>query len=422
MAKTLTVGEVLEADGALGMVGSGKVPHVLRPGKALTRCADAKVAKEIRAVAHVDGVKGLTLETKICARCASSVFAGTPEEKGDGVATKKNTDKPSEAEISALIQGMIDTIAEAKTDTAASDIQAKIESELLGLPSGKRAGLRMQMKEAMSKARESFKGKAASKEIETKETLDWKKEIPEGKHLFDEGTQQAQDVVAGFASAGASARAFAGTQVSMATLSKNKDGRPDLSFRSQAYRDWANEVYEAAGIARKEGQSDEERKRAVAAQSTIKRARSQSRVDYIRALDNSPEEAKLYGFVELAEGEKISEAVFRTYKINPLSEGELATQKAQLKAQQKRAELEAKKVVDAAGESVESATDSSKREAPQKRVSDVFGALLSAANKLDPAYLDGLEGDDLTMAVTNAEGLRDWAEAVIKRLSGDNDE
>ncbi|NEB35886.1 hypothetical protein [Streptomyces sp. SID14515] len=336
MVGTVTVGDVLKLGGTLATVGKGKVPHPLKDGKTICKGQEA----EAQNFEH-------TPETTVCANCAKLVRQTTwtkdqaPAEetsaeetaaeetvaaKDGETAEETPADKPDAlTEVSAILDRMED---DATYDPANAEEDGKrVEALLLELPNGKRTANRLRLREAQDAIAEAVKeadkaaakaAAAASKALGVLETTDYHA-VPGAEELAEEGAAKVAAIRDAIGSAAEAANEAANVQLHARRRFRNKDGLPDIDGKSQAWRDWSNDLNVKAEIAVTSDLPEDEKKRRTLIQGSVRAQMSQVRVDYIRALDHSPEEAALFlkaaNPVKVKKDEKVSDAVFRHFGI-----------------------------------------------------------------------------------------------------------
>lgn len=344
MTGTVTVGDVLRLGGDLATIGKGKVPHALLRGKTICREQEAEA----------QNFENTHADTAICANCAKLVrhrtwteeeipaeagetpAAETPTEdagkaeeptpEGDGKAEETPADKPDAlTEVGAILDRMED---DATYDPANMEEDGKrVEALLLELPNGKRTANRMRLREARDAIVERVKAAAEATAAEAKalavlETTDYHA-VPGAEELAEEGAAKVAAIRDAIGSAAEAANEAAHVQLHARRRFRNKDGLPDIDGKSQAWRDWSNDMNVKADIAVTADLPEDEKKRRTLIQGSVRAQMSQVRVDYVRALDHSPEEAALFlkaaNPVKVKKGEKVSDAVFRHFGIAPRS-------------------------------------------------------------------------------------------------------
>ncbi|QPB09784.1 hypothetical protein CPT_Shady_023 [Streptomyces phage Shady] len=297
-------------------------------------------------------IPGAEIACKACTAQAKKIESQTPNTEGDDVATESKTAEKTNDEIAAEVKEFIENLtgtvipALNKSDGEKLDaIMAQTESELLRVSTNKRAVWRTLVKNAISEARERTGNTVAVREaVETVEQIkDYEEVITHTAGVVAESIKSEVD-------AQEAAKKVASAILDGRLRVTDKQGRPDLKGTRDASKKLAGRIYDAAAeklIAEEYGSDvadvDELLK---GLKNKVSYQMSAVLPEFIRALDNSPEEfAELFPNMEVPEGKNPSDVVFDTYNISRRS-------KAEMMADNRRAKRELANKV-AAGELTE---------------------------------------------------------------------
>jgi hypothetical protein len=408
-------------------VGAGKTPHVKGDDGKNTACGKTP--------------KGALSDpdlTKVCKACLAVITAAYPtDEETNTVATDTETAELTDDEKRQKIGELtlaIKALAEAGEDQeGAQALKDEAESLIGTLPVGDRNDLRKVLDVAFkggsdvpteAKAKPAAKKTVAKKVAAPKpdlETKDYK--TAEGvSELVTMGAEKIREGVTAHQKASTTAHEVAAVILDMRLRIKNKSGVPDLKAQSQAARDAAGDMYKAAGS--KLDGTDEEVRDAVASMVKATQYRmSDLLVNWVRALDNSPEEyAKLFGAVKEAHPDMTpAEAVFKFYNLSNKS----ALEREKERQAAKRLDPETKLAITAGGgevpeepegkggEAVKTPGEKVAEAAPEKKAETFVEALTKLVSKFDKSYLETIEDED---EKSKLEGQIKDAEDKLKEL------
>ncbi|MFJ4701947.1 hypothetical protein ACIP5N_27680 [Streptomyces sp. NPDC088768] len=246
-------------------------------------------------------------------------------------AQRPKADKATVEKVTKAVETIIRKLAKLN-ETNADDITGlndRAQAELKKITAPKRAGISTRLNGAVKEAKER---KAPAAEIVRRPATNEVSEIAGFPELRDNVAGLIREGMKGEIAAGKYAQKISEALLDLRLRVTNTAGRPDLKGTRQAYRDAASVIYDkAVSDLVAEGYAE-----TVTDLSTL-RTQVEEKVSYqttavlpqfVRSLDDSPEEAeKLFpDLFKLASDSdrKISDVLFESYKINPLSKAELA--------------------------------------------------------------------------------------------------
>ncbi|MEU6633825.1 hypothetical protein ABZ905_36985 [Streptomyces parvus] len=418
MAAKLKVQDVLAAGSTVGLVGSGKTPHVLKSAdsaKALCNGKDAKPSSTLEG------------ELPVCANCAKLFNVNTENnEENDTMAkTASPADKAKADEtyeqVRTDVMGVVDAIGKLNKGDAEKikGLQKQADDELLKVSGSHRATLRMLVTAAATAANDRPAGTTTTAVAVHKQTKEME-EIEGYAEIID----QTSDIVAEGFKAEEAAQATAG-KVANALLEArlrtyNAKGDPDINGRAVPYRNLAGTTYRKAADKLLAGGYDNK-----TADYEDLREGLENKVSYqftallpelFRAMDTDAERAEelFPRFVGMAKKENVpvSEVLFREYKVNPLSAAERQAEKRRLAALEK---AKAKELTD--GTANTEATEGGSGESGGEGGEAAGSPEASEYSKQSVAL--GSVAEVLTGVLENAEKYDDdQREALRKQITG----
>ncbi|MER5886822.1 hypothetical protein ABT160_23610 [Streptomyces sp. NPDC001941] len=346
------------------------------------------------------------------ATAKKATAAKKPTAAPKSTAAKKTTASKSAAadpakaleQVRTFVEGM-----EADGYKGDADADAKTAEALIRkIETKERAGFRTRVKAAVAAAKER-----RSTAVVSKETTDLSG-LENADKLIKEVGAKVKATGDGFVKATATAYEVAQAQIFVAMQMTDKNGRMDWNLASGGSKEFSNRAYAAGGYSL-EGveEGTPEHTRAYAVQQQVKRARSQARVDIIRALD-ATEESELHPQVKEAIAAypelRPSAAVFKHFDLPSESEGE----KKALAQRTARALSKAKDATNKALESAKAASSSDS--ARSQRAKEVVDSAVQVADALPIDFYDDIEGDDLKKVLAEIAKLEKWISDVKAKL------
>ncbi|MEU7177018.1 MULTISPECIES: hypothetical protein [Streptomyces] len=371
----------------------------------------------------------------ISATVITPVDADTTEEKTekDTMAAKATMTKAVQEEVSAQIRGSIERlpslIAEGKGDSAkelseeigkeipkitgtgAAAIKAKLRAELTKVEKDAKKAKADKEKAEKGAAKGGKKGAvvAISRETSTEAALA-DKDI---KRLIAQGNEKVKELAENKFKGG---HQIAEIILDIRTRISNKDGHPDLVADSDAARKSSADVYDRLleGLP-EEGEAewaDAIRAEIGSIKKSARNAMVDVRANYIRSLDNSPEEAEKYKYaLEAHPDKKPSEAVAEFHGYELRTRAEIAKANREKKAIEKAKLEEAVKAGEMTEEEAEAtlSADGKPEATPEQKATAEAKKLKRSAKALNADIVSTL--DDKTK-----KALKEELEAVLESV------
>lgn len=309
--------------------------------------------------------------------------------------------KPTAAERHAATREQImdnmdrvQSLAEAENTEGAAELSEETDALIASLPAKERNDLRNMLREA-GEARKPEPEEPATT-VATLATLDYNT-IEGAPELVKLGTSKVTDSVNLHMKGTQTAKDVAAIILDIRRRMTNKDGLPDLTGRSNAAKTAASDMYKAAGEALKGDAYDVE----TAVKKMMRSAQNQMSdvmAEYLRGLDDSPEEAALYVKIleGTPEGTKTSEAVAAHYGLKLRGTTEIA-----------RSEFAAQKEIGAGADTEEEPGT------PDERVSSVVGKLMRDFKAAKPEDFENASEETKEIVRKQLDEVRDALKAMI---------
>ncbi|MFI2242387.1 hypothetical protein [Streptomyces chrestomyceticus] len=266
-------------------------------------------------------IPGAELGCKSCRKEADKVET----DKGNDVAETKKTDADTFKEVKRDVESLIEVLSTMSKDDEVH-IQALYEqgeNELSKLSANKKATLIMQLKNAASEARNRSAAIAVRAETTSVD------QIEDYENIVANAAAKVAEGIKAEVTAQEQAKILAEAILDGRLRIFDKKGRPDLKGTRQQSKDLSNAIYsKAAEQLVAEGYRSNTADVDTLMEALQKKVRYQMTAvipEFLRSLDNSPEQAKdLFPalFEKVTEDKPISELIFDEYKIDRLSHAE----------------------------------------------------------------------------------------------------
>ncbi|WP_405560663.1 hypothetical protein [Streptomyces sp. NBC_01180] len=259
-------------------------------------------------------------DRKICKTCESAAVAELAHQEEEAAMAEKVDHGATREQVEANIE-RVRSLAEAENEAGAKELTEETETLIRSLPTANRPKYRADLKAAGTAAPKEVE-RAAKATVVTKETQDYTT-IDGVVELVAMGAEKAAANINLRIKASHTAKELAEVILDIRRRIRNKDGYPDLTARSNAAKMAASALYSAAGS---QLEGDEFY---VATQSnklvrSVQRQMSDVQAEYLRGLDDSPEEAALFADITKGAepGTKVSELVAAHYGLSLVGETE----------------------------------------------------------------------------------------------------
>ncbi|MFC9651451.1 hypothetical protein [Streptomyces sp. NPDC056937] len=295
----------------------------------------------------------------------------TEEEEAPVMAENTTTADPRDAQVEEIRASIerLPSLLEADNAEGAEELNGEIETAIAGL-GGKgvaalRKTLRAERDKALAAGEEAKAAKTPSAEIVNLET----KELDDnGKALIQKGIDKVKELAVNKFQGG---HAIAEIVLDIRLGITTKNGYPDISADTDLGKKVGGALIFDDILAGLPEEGEDEASDAIRAEigsikKSARNAMQDVKVRYVRSLDNSPEEAKKFGYaLEAHPDKKPSEAVFTFHGIQSLTRAEQAKQARELKAAEKektRLAIEAGELSEEEAEALSSDGEKSEKE------------------------------------------------------------
>lgn len=294
-------------------------------------------------------------------------------------------------------------LANLHKESAAKELAQETE-ELISSLSGKGVAAIKATKRA--EVREASTVPEPKAEIATRETRDYKA-IEGAQELINMGAEKFAEGVRLDQALSNTGREIAAILLDMWRRMTTKDGLPDLKCRSQGARDAASAMYTTAG-SKLEGTPEQVQESVKKLQRSVQHQMNKLRVDYVRSLDESKEEAAHFTLLtaKADDDRTVSQIVADHYGISLVSKAELEASKLR-----KMRELAAK--ADAGDELTEGEAELL-NEAQEQSAEDRIRSTMKAAVTLLISDDEEDEGKILRKAASRFKKLDDSDRAAAR--------
>lgn len=279
-----------------------------------------------------------------CKRCltimakAAEAEATTGEKEAPMAEKSTTTEAPTTERLVEEIDANIEraaSLAEAENVDALTELDKETEtliSKLSGTGSIKLKKEKRNAFKAAATVQEKPKAKKAEPkaEVATLETKDYT-DVEGVSELVTMGAEKVTDGVTAHIKTSSLAKDIASVLLDIRRRVHNKEGNPDITARTDAAKKAASAIYVAAGESLGKGDLD-----AFDVEESVKKLRravqhqmSDVQAQYLRELDNSPEEAALFTKVleDKPEDVPVSQWVANAYDLKLKGQGELARER-----------------------------------------------------------------------------------------------
>ncbi|MGY1440176.1 hypothetical protein [Streptomyces reniochalinae] len=270
-------------------------------------------------------IPGTNLEVTRTVAVPVDADENTNDGESEDVAKTMTKDQQNETanEIRADFERLTALVHEGNEEglsTLKEEIRTKTESITGTGAAAVKAKLRAEAEKAESSAREAAKA-TESKEVATLETQDYRTEVADAEEIVTAAAQRIGEALTASMKVSDLAKEIAATKMRIAARITDKNGDPDVFLKTAQAKQASRDMYELAVKDMPETfESTNALKKLIKA---VQNQQSDARTKYVRALDENPEEAKLFVRALEANPEaKPSDAVFDFHKIDRKSRQE----------------------------------------------------------------------------------------------------
>lgn len=307
----------------------------------------------------------------------------------------------------------LNSLLEAENDQGAEELATDLEAQISALKGPGSVKLKKALRGEISALRTGVterKQQESESTVATLETQDYRSEIDGAETLIEDAASRISDAVQTSIKVSELAGEIAEAKLRIGARIKDKNGNPDIYFRTHAAKEAARDMFQRAGeIAGVENnlESQDALKRII---KSVQNKQGDARTRYVRALDDSPEEAALFAkALEAHPDASPSDAVFEFHNVD--RETRMEKRKALLEAGQK-AIADGEDSEDESGSEGDGSAEADAFEGALK----VATAAKKAVNKFRKTPLEGLSEEQREQLEAQAKELEDAAREIRRNL------